>query len=91
MRKCSLTILVVLLVVALGLGAVACGSGGSATSKQTPQQMLTASVTAAKAATSQTGTYQIDRFHTEHRGRGRRGCGPVRAAHQDQGQLRRTG
>jgi hypothetical protein len=60
MRKCSLTILLVLLVVALGLGAVACGSGGSGTSKQTPQQMLTASVTAAKAATSQTGTYQID-------------------------------
>jgi hypothetical protein len=59
MRRYSLTMLMVLLVIALGLGAVACGSGSGA-NNQSPEQMLTASVTAAKAATSQTGDYEID-------------------------------
>jgi hypothetical protein len=60
MRKYSLTLLVVFLVLAIGLGAVACGSGGSTAKNQTPQELLTASVDASKAVTSQSGTYQID-------------------------------
>lgn len=57
MRKYSLMLLVVLLVFALALGAVACGSSSSS---KTPQELLTASMTAGKAATSQSGTYEID-------------------------------
>lgn len=57
MRKYSLTLLAVLLVFALALGAVACGSSSSS---KTPQELLTASVTAGKDTTSQSGTYEID-------------------------------
>ena len=42
MRKYSLMLLVALLAIALGLGAVACGSGGKTASGQTPQEALTA-------------------------------------------------
>jgi hypothetical protein len=58
MRKYSLMLLAVLLVFALALGAVACGSSSS--SSKNPQELLTASVTAGKAATSQSGNYEID-------------------------------
>jgi hypothetical protein len=57
MRKYSLMLLVVLLVFALAFGAVACGSSSSS---KTPQELLTASMTAGKAAASQSGTYELD-------------------------------
>ncbi len=60
MRKYSLTLLVLLLVFALGLGAVACGSDTSATKDMTPQEMLTAAMDASKTVTSQSGTYEVD-------------------------------
>jgi hypothetical protein len=58
MRRYSLFLLIVLLALAVGLGAVACDSGGSA--GKTPQQLLTAAATAQKAAASRSGTYEID-------------------------------
>jgi len=58
MRKYSLTLLVVLLAIALGLGAVACGSSKTA-SGLTPEEAVTAAMDAAQNAASQSGTYEI--------------------------------
>ncbi len=57
MRRYSLVVLVTILVLGLGLGAVACGSG---TGNMSPQEMLTAAMDAAEAASSQSGTYEIE-------------------------------
>lgn len=58
MRKYSLMLLVVLLAVLLGLGAVACGSGKTVNGL-TPEEAITASMKAAETASSQSGTYEI--------------------------------
>ena len=59
MRKHSLTLLVVLLAIALGLGAVACGSGGETASGLTPEEAIKAAVETAQTGASQSGTYEI--------------------------------
>ncbi len=59
MRRYSLTLLVVLLVISLGLGAVACGSGGKTATGLTPQEAVKAAMDGVQTATSQSGTYEI--------------------------------
>jgi hypothetical protein len=57
MRRYSLMSLVVLL--ALSIGALACDSGTAALNNQTPQEMLKAALEASRDVTSQAGTYEV--------------------------------
>ncbi len=59
MRRFSLLLLVMLLAIALGLGALACG-GNETGSGKTPEEAVTAALDTVKTANSLSGTYKID-------------------------------
>lgn len=58
MRRLSLMLMVALLAIALGLGTVACGSGGTV-SGQTPEEAVTAAFEGLQTANSLSGTYEV--------------------------------
>lgn len=58
MRRYSLMLLVALLAIVLGLGAIACGSGDTA-GGQTPEEAFSAALDNLQTSDSQSGTYEI--------------------------------